>query len=107
MANKKTNHGGARPGSGRKSASALRCPTCVILAEQLRLASEREKSLLKKLDVKDAQIGTVIDSKFETVRISNLPRPEPDKPAMPIDQLMDVEAVDDGQFLKTVSELTN
>lgn len=95
---RKSNHGGARAGAGRKAAST--CPMCAILAEQLKLAGDREKLLMKQIDRKDQQIGTVIESKFETVRVSNQPLPEPDRPAMPVEQLMDVEGVSDEDFLR-------
>lgn len=107
MVKKKSNHGGARPGAGRKPANALTCPMCSILARQLELAGEREKVLLKQLGVKDAQIGTVIDSKFETIRVSNQPLPEVDRPAMPLEQLTDVDQTSDEEFLNTVSRMAN
>ena len=102
----KAKHGGRREGAGRKAATALRCPMCVILAEQLELAAEREKALMKQLGVKDAQIGQVIENKFETVRIVNKDLPQASGSAMPIEQLMDVEAVDDQQFIQKMSEIT-
>jgi hypothetical protein len=100
---KKTGHGGRREGAGRKSASALTCPMCVILARQLELAQEREKGLMRQIAQQSGQIGTVISNKFETVRISGQPLPEAGKAVMPLDQLVDVETVEDEQFVETVA----
>jgi hypothetical protein len=102
---KKSGHGGARPGAGRKPAE-LACPTCKILSQQLELSQQREAKLLKQLERKDAQIGCVIENKFETVRI-NCPMPQPDKPALPVDQMMDVEATDDQGFVDTIAQAIN
>lgn len=102
----KTNHGGARQGAGRKPANALTCATCQILSEQLRAANEREKALMKQLERKDSQIGMVIENKFETVRVSG-PLPQMEKPALPVDQLMDVEATDDQGFLNALANAVN
>jgi hypothetical protein len=79
----------------------------MILSRQLELAAERERVLLKQLGVTQAQIGTVIDNKFETVRVSNQPLPEVDRPAMPLEQLTDVDQTSDEDFVNTVSRMAN
>lgn len=104
----KPSHGGRRKGAGRKPADALRCPTCVILQQQLQQAHEREQKLIKQLGEQSRQIGAVIESKFpETVRIAPSQLPQQTGQAFPVEQLTDVETVDDQQFIQTVSEMAH
>lgn len=101
---KKSKHGGKRPGAGRKVGG---CSTCAILKQQLAESAERERRLIKMLDKKDDQIGMVVQSKFDTVRVANLPMPEDQKPLIPLDQLTDVTHLDDQDFVNTVAGMTH
>jgi hypothetical protein len=80
---------------------------CAVLKEQLEQAHDRELKLIKQVGEQSRQIGTVIENKFETVRVLRKDIPQADKPAMPLEQLMDVEAVDDQQFIQNMSEITH
>lgn len=101
---KKPTHGGKRKGAGRKPAQPA-CPTCAILLKQLEAAEVREKRLMRQLESKDEQIGTVITSKFETFNMSG-PRPESNvAPGLPVEMLNDVQQYDDEQFVKEAEKM--
>jgi hypothetical protein len=99
----KGKHGGKRPGSGRKP--NVPCAVCTVLEIQLAEARRREAKLLRMLESKDGQVGAVIHSKFDTVRIEGQTVPEPSGPVMPIDALLDVTMQDD-EFISKTAEMT-
>ena len=101
---RKPQHGGKRKGAGRKPGSST-CPTCAILLKQLEASEVREKRLLRQLETKDEQIGTVITSKFETFNVSG-PRPESSvAPGLPVEMLNDVETYDDKDFVEAAEKV--
>ena len=79
----------------------------MLLAEQLQQAHEREQNLIRQLGEQSRQIGTVIDNKFETVRVTASQVPVAQSPAFPVDQLTDVESTDDQDFVRQVSEMSH
>ena len=105
---KKSGHGGARKGAGRKPGSVNKgCVTCALLTRQLEAAERREQALLKQVSKLTDQIGCVIENKFDSVRITPEQMPEPSGPTFPVEQLMDVHAHDDSDFISTVKEMTH
>lgn len=101
---KKPQHGGKRKGAGRKPGQPA-CKTCAILLKQLEAADVREKRLMRQLESKDEQIGTVITSKFETFNMSG-PRPESNvAPGLPIEMLNDVQNFDDKDFVEAAEKV--
>jgi hypothetical protein len=83
------------------------CPTCTILLQQLDEARKREARLSRQLETKDAQVGMVLQSKFETVHLSSENTPENSTGSvLPLDSLMDVNVTDDTEYINRVASMT-
>jgi uncharacterized protein (UPF0179 family) len=81
------------------------CKSCQILNEQLREARLREQRLTRMIEKKDAQIGMVLESKFETFHVSGEQPKSEIGPVLPIESLMDVNNYDDEQFVRKAEEM--